>query len=1012
MSDKQVNPLFPEILKGRLSLLLSVMLPSVLAVGVNALAFWLLWGEMKAPSQHQNAWVLLMTSVLPAVVSLPFFLRRTTLQAWAQVLLGLSCLAHLVAFCFLSNSAIPSDTPEWMVGPSFWLIQFATMTPGLFLGLWRVASIPTRFAPLQDFALSLVVSIIGPGLLYVFLTVTMFGFRRFNGSGPTLEWLWHAFFSTLMIICPVFFFLGLLRCLMWARRFVEQKSLQYRPLQLLYIALVALVFPISGLVLNMAIPFPADFQNPWPYLLTLFNAAALMIPATRIAWVDALTRFLRWALMPFTFYFFIVFLPFMPFSLFAILAMGAGFLILAPTLLFFMQLQELRKDNDVWIVAGVSVRGRFLRALGMLAILPLCFLARSEYDRQVLHRTLDYYYAREDLKDAKSPVSARDVKRILHRVRAFRDGSEIPYLTNYYNWRVFDNLLLQEEKFNDLWRAFVDEFPPEKEKEDFSRNIFAGMFGGRTRSPGSDVWMRGRRPPRNVELTEVTTSFIATNGETHAWIRLSLTSREKQQAEYEAKIELPASAVVAGLRLKIGTNWVDARIVERKAAEWVYRSIRDVRRDPAFLRYEGENLLKLSVFPLEPEETRQVEMLVVYPAGFARTVRIGDRCVCIPVDGYEQGNVKFFAYAPGVLVTQKIRYLEEPVWRAEGASVILDCSKGQGWDGASLATALRRVRDEMKLPIRSILFANFETKLLTVTEQEPALLAAHCLREMLPERGGLDMDIALRRAACSTALSFTKDPSTWRVPELVLIRNHVKTPPPAKMGRARAAEFKGKDTPFRLAPQVKPNTFRAAQQWLPMVSETLTVVVSDKPVAREKLCESKATFDQTQLLPVSMGSQVRWISADGNRACFFWDISSDQSQLPAVWDTKSSSFRDIPAWCQMPQEGVWAKGAEAWRLQTRYQQLPHLEDLRRDILKQSWSCGVITDVGSYIAVENSAQWKMLELKQRQTLAANAALDTVGVPAPSMILLLAGLGVFLAGYKLYKRIFSNERSVLR
>jgi hypothetical protein len=69
-------------------------------------------------------------------------------------------------------------------------------------------------------------------------------------------------------------------------------------------------------------------------------------------------------------------------------------------------------------------------------------------------------------------------------------------------------------------------------------------------------------------------------------------------------------------------------------------------------------------------------------------------------------------------------------------------------------------------------------------------------------------------------------------------------------------------------------------------------------------------------------------------------------------------------------------------------------------------------VGSYIAVENSAQWKMLELKQRQTLAANAALDTVGVPAPSMVLLLVGLGVFLAGCKLYKRTFSNERSVLR
>jgi hypothetical protein len=583
MSDVRENPLFPEMLKGRISLLLAVMIPSVVAVGVNALAFWIVWGEMKEPSQKSYAWLLLMTSALPVLLSFPFFFRRTVLQVWAQVLLGLACLAHLISFCYLATSAIPSDTPEWMIGPSFWLIQFAAMTPGLFLGLWRLASIPTRFSPLKDFAVSLVVSIVGPGLLYVFLTVMMFGARCFANSGHGLNWLWSSIFPVLMIICPVFFFLGLLRCLMWARRFIELKSLEYKPVQLICTALVALVLPISGLFLNMAIPFPADFQNPWPYLLTILNAAALMIPVTRFAWLNTLTRFLRWALMPFAFYFFIVFLPFMPFSLFAILAMGAGFLILAPTLLFYMQTLELRKDFEQWALAGVSVRGRYLRAIGMLAILPLCFLGRAEYDRHVLHQTLDYYYAREDMKDAKSPVSARDVKRILNRVRAFRDGSEIPYLTNWYNWRVFDNLLLQEEKFKDLWRAYVDDYPPVAEGDDFPRNIFAGMFGGRTREPGSDVWMR-RLPPRNVELTDVTMTSTSTNGETHAWIRLSLSSRASQQAEYEANIEMPASAFVAGLRLKIGTNWVDARIVERKAAEWVYRSIRDVRRDPAFLR--------------------------------------------------------------------------------------------------------------------------------------------------------------------------------------------------------------------------------------------------------------------------------------------------------------------------------------------------------------------------------------------------------------------------------------------
>jgi hypothetical protein len=102
----------------------------------------------------------------------------------------------------------------------------------------------------------------------------------------------------------------------------------------------------------------------------------------------------------------------------------------------------------------------------------------------------------------------------------------------------------------------------------------------------------------------------------------------------------------------------------------------------------------------------------------------------------------------------------------------------------------------------------------------------------------------------------------------------------------------------------------------------------------------------------------------------------------------------------MPDAGTWAQGALAWHLQTQLHLYPSKDDLRREILKQSWTSGVVTDVGSYIVVENSAQWKMLELKQRQTLAANAALDTVEAPAPSMAMLLFGLIVFIAGRWIY------------
>jgi|GEM_PF-5548144 len=1013
MSEKIENYLFPELLKSRWSVLFTAVIPSVVAFLVNALAFWILWDEMKEPSRHGYSCALLVTSLLPAVVGLLTFAFRRTIHGLVQFAIGICCLAHVIAFCSLISKALPIDTPQWMVGDSFGLIQFSTMVPGMFITLWRIASLRTAFSPLKDFALSILVTAVGPGLLYAFSVCCSLIFRVSRDSSTTwMNMIWKIIFPVIMIVAPVFFFIGLLRCMMWIRTFLVQKSLEYKSLQLAYVGAVALVFPIAGLLLNIWIPFPADFQNPWPYVLTVLNTVVLMLPVTGLAWIDRVTQFIRWAMMPFTFYFFIVFLPFMPFALFAILAMGTGFLILAPTLLLVVHGQQLKRDIEDARSANASMRGFYMRAVCALLLLPVCFVLKAEYDRSVLHLTLDYYYSRDDAKDSRSPVSPGDVKRILKNVRAFKDGAEIPYLTNWYNWRVFDNLLLQDEKFKDLWRAFVDDNPPDKQVDGMFRNMFGELFGGRTRSPGSRDGWEPRRVSRNVELTDVLTSSVTTNNETHVSLKLYITSRDLvQQAEYESLIQLPASAWVAGLKLKIGTNWVDGRIVERKAAEWVYRQIRDERRDPAFLRYEGENLLKLSVFPVLSGETREVELKVVFPKGFADALYIGSRRVELSTDGI----VDQMTYANGVLVAStRSSPLPVPIWKEDGAYVILDCSKGQQWTDEALTKAFARVKDDLKLQIRAIVSANYETRVQSVTEIEPSLLALQSKQTMLPERGGLDLDAAVRRSASHIAQSFTVSPDSWRVPKLVLVRNKMPVTALPKEHNWKAAK-KMEVEKTLLAPKVKAQSVRVANTWVPMLSPTLTVLVTDKAPSEETLCEGApqvtVPIDTKQFLPVAFGEHVQWLSTLGQKACVFPEVEAGLG-VPAkgegvkgspqlkIWDTEGGQFISPKQCLLMPDAGTWAQGALAWQLQTQLHLYPSKDDLRREILKKSWTCGVVTDVGSYIVVENSAQWKMLELKQRQTLAANAALDTVEAPAPNMALLVFGLIVFIAGRRLY------------
>jgi hypothetical protein len=349
------------------------------------------------------------------------------------------------------------------------------------------------------------------------------------------------------------------------------------------------------------------------------------------------------------------------------------------------------------------------------------------------------------------------------------------------------------------------------------------------------------------------------------------------------------------------------------------------------------------------------------------------------------------------------------VWKEDGAYIILDCSKGQQWTDEALAKAFTRVKDDLKLRIRAIVYANYETRVQPVTETESSLLVLQSKKSMLPERGGLDLDSAIRRSAAHIAQSFTLSPDSWRVPKLVLLRNKMPVSAQPKNHNWKAA--KKKEAPKTLlAPKVKAQSVRVANTWVPMLSPALTVLVMDQAPSEEKMSEgapqAMVPSDSKQYIPVAVGEHVQWLSTLGQTACVFEKgeglsvptkgVGTEANAQVKIWDSEGAQFI-APANCLlMPDAGTWAQGALAWQLQTQLHLYPSKDDLRREILKRSWTCGVLTDVGSYIVVENSAQWKMLELKQRQTLAANAALDTVEAPAPSMAMLLFGLIVFIAG----------------
>ena len=124
------------------------------------------------------------------------------------------------------------------------------------------------------------------------------------------------------------------------------------------------------------------------------------------------------------------------------------------------------------------------------------------------------------------------------------------------------------------------------------------------------------------------------------------------------------------------------------------------------------------------------------------------------------------------------------------------------------------------------------------------------------------------------------------------------------------------------------------------------------------------------------GGEVRRVSGAGAQVAF-----AGGAEAPRYWNARSGAFEALPGLVALPRGSRWERGAAAWRLQRELDENPSRDGLRRPLLKASRESGVLTPLGSYIVVENSMQWKMLEVKQRQTVAGDAALDLVESPAP-------------------------------
>ncbi|MEZ0217107.1 MAG: MSEP-CTERM sorting domain-containing protein [Rariglobus sp.] len=964
--NKPVAPLLPPVLLRPSVLLWLWVLPLAVLLVLNVQGYWLIEGNMDA-KQHMRAHLFGLAGLVNLMLGVGlYFAGRLqvknrpesdgTLSVWWSVPAIVAQAGFLwMAVAWGDRDILPRSVTDWIYTPQrFFYNQFAFAMVPLFWGLIRLACVRPEKGRGKALVVSLVMAVAAPVMLYGALQFLFSAGRHFEFSPYVV--------AILIIVLGVLMFVAIIRGIALGLRGVDVWS---GATERIAIVIFALALPLGGLILNREIPFPNDFQAWEVYALTVANTVFLLLASWLHARRPLLSLGLLCATLPFSLYFFTVFLPFLPLSIFAVILMGAGFLVLTPTVLLILHLSLLNKARR-----GSSGR-RLVTGVLCFLLLPGFFTVRGLADKAALNAALDYVYAPAIKDGAMTYESSRmNLRRALANHRSYKDGIYYPLLSDYYAWLVFDDLVLPDDKLARLEETFFGKTDVAKNKSRNRGDIWGGGRGSSNRD--RNRMPRANPPPRTIEVAnmEITTK-PAGDDVTTATVKLTLRNTGIINAEYIKKLPLPAGVYVSGFRLHIDGKPVPGRITEKKTALWVYTMIRDSeRRDPGLLFYNAPDEVELRVFPVVSGTPSVVEIDFVMPGGTEGASAWG-----------RAGDVKWIPELPkpcvvpsenGAVAAGGLEALALPaVKRDSYLHVIVDRSQENGFEG-DLAAALSGLKAKFpEARFVRVTLANYETVTLPM---EKATLA------VLPLRGGFFADLAVTqvlRTHRDADLDAAKTDGAPPVRPVIVI-----------LGRKAAVS----------APELN-----IAKAWADVVP-SLEMYGADASGALTAW--PVAGTVETPLL--RLGQSVRPLV--GGRAVRFKPVVSAEILLE-YWASEAKAWKRVEPVVVQSGETPWTRAVALQLMQQDYERSPGGSwiDLKT-LVAASRESGVMLASTSYIVVENSAQWRMIDVSERKKLDQSAALNFKEAPAPSWVWLGAGFGLWL-GFRRW-RALSRRNAVER
>jgi hypothetical protein len=276
VNKKSVSEGFPGFIYLPKMLLWVNVIPQTILLLLNLHVFWIVCKEEGVVLSQ--VWLLLSCQMLLIATSLVIWKwssAKKFLPSPAMIVLLLGQVAYLWLFMHKQQYFIPWRIEPWIVNQELVnLNQFALMMPGIFYAFLRLASFRWKVPFATDLGLSISTIIGVPILFFIFLQ--LFNVFWLLPRSSAFSWVYQIFFIGGTIIV----FLAIIRVTVLLFHFIQQKVWS-KNLDVLFAFLIGILGPIGGLCLNRNIPFPADFQSPYIYLLAFINGCILMIPVLK-----------------------------------------------------------------------------------------------------------------------------------------------------------------------------------------------------------------------------------------------------------------------------------------------------------------------------------------------------------------------------------------------------------------------------------------------------------------------------------------------------------------------------------------------------------------------------------------------------------------------------------------------------------------------------------------------------------------------------------------------------------